>query len=87
MRVNSETIAGILANLYGDPQDLAFVASDPWIPSAAELEDAFCSAVSAGNTDAAVLIAEEMSRLRGVPMQHTTPGLCFGSKAGLWRLQ
>lgn len=84
--VSSDTFAGIIAALYGDPDDLEFAASTPWVPTVAELEESFHVACDAGNWGAATLLAEELRRLRGGGVDFTTPGLCYGSKAGLWRL-
>lgn len=85
--VSSNTFAGIIAALYGDPDDLEFAASKPWVPTLAELEESFHVACDAGNLGAATLLAEELCRLRGGRVDFTTRGLCYGSKAGLWRVQ
>lgn len=81
------TFAGMVAALYGDPEDPEFASSDPWVPTLAEVKEALDTALGAGNMGAVVLLAEEWCRLRGGPFNGTTPGFCYGSKTGLWRLQ
>jgi hypothetical protein len=73
--------------MYGDPEDGDFVASRLQPPTAGELGEALVIALEAGNYDAAELMREELVRLAGGPMRGTTRQLCYGSKAGLWRLQ
>lgn len=81
-----ETIAGLVANLYGDDSDPEFSAAEPWVATVSELEDSLRVALAGRDHEVANVIATEIRRLRGLPMQPTTPGHLYGSKAGLWRL-
>ena len=81
-----ETVAGLVANLYGDEADPEFSSEQRWVATVADLEDSLLVALAGANHEVAEVIATEIRRLRGLPLQSTTPGQLYGSKAGLWRL-
>jgi hypothetical protein len=84
--MSNETIAGLLANLYGDPSDPTFSAQEPWIATTQQLEEAHLDAVCTGAEDAATAYAVEIRRSRREGPQETALGVLIGNQSGLCRV-
>ena len=81
-----QSVAGYLAALYGDADDIAFTASGITPLTVDELRDSYAIAVNLNEVDAASALFFEICRLTGAVQTTHYQAIVYGSSAGLWRV-